>query len=349
MKSPILGGIFDPEGTANKLALLEARMAEPNFWNNPQDASACTKEAKELNAFQAQWCALIQETEELRDLTALFGEESAGAERRELIGEYERLQARFQRMRIAAFLDGEYDREGAFLSIHAGAGGTESCDWAQMLLRMYQRWCERRGYNVETRDIQGAEGGLKSVTLEIGGLYGYGYLRGESGVHRLVRISPFDSNGRRHTSFASVHVIPVFNEEIELQISADELRIDTYRASGAGGQHVNKTDSAVRITHLKTGIVAQCQSERSQHTNKENAMRILRARLYQHLQEEQRAKRDAAQSEKKEIAWGSQIRSYIFHPYKMAKDHRFDLESGRVDAIMDGEIDPFIEGFLLNK
>lgn len=325
-------------------------MAAPDFWNNPQLASVCAKKTNDLQQFYTKWQQLAEDSGELHDLAVLFSEDGgSGAHTPELEKEYERLSAQFQKMRLAALLDGEYDRAGAFLSVHAGAGGTESCDWAQMLLRMYLRWCERRGYATETRDIQEAEGGVKSATIEISGLHGYGYLRGESGVHRLVRISPFDSGGRRHTTFASVHVIPVINQEIVLEVGADDIRIDTYRASGAGGQHVNKTDSAVRITHLKTGIVVQCQNERSQHTNKENAMRMLRSRLYQHLQEEQRTKQHALQSEKKDIAWGSQIRSYVFHPYKIIKDHRFNLESGKVEAVMDGDIDPFIEGFLLHR
>lgn len=344
----IPGGIFDPDKVAAQIQKLEEEIASPDFWQDPQKASARTKSAKHMRSFYDSWVGLLESVKELRDMSALF-EDGAGEYGAELLDEYRQLENTFQRMRVAALLDGEYDREGAFLSIQAGAGGTDSCDWAQLLLRMYQRWCERRLYTVEIRELQEAEGGVKSVTMEVNGLYAYGYLRGESGVHRLVRISPFDSNARRHTSFASVHIIPIIEEEIAVEINADDIRIDTYRASGAGGQHVNKTDSAVRITHIETGIVAQCQSERSQHTNKENAMRLLRGRLHQYLLEQQRAKQDALHSEKKDIAWGSQIRSYIFHPYKMIKDHRFDMESGRVNAVMDGDIDAFIEGFLLNK
>ena len=320
-----------------------------DFWDEPRRAQQHTKEFKELQKFFLQWQGLVRQIGDLHDLVALFSEEGDAAQIPELESEYRQLLQQFNKERLAALLDKEYDRSGAFLSIHAGAGGTESCDWVQMLLRMYKRWCEHHAYDTELRDVQEAEGGIKSVILEVNGLYVHGYLKGESGVHRLVRISPFDSGARRHTSFASVHVIPIINEEIVLDINPDDIRIDTYRASGAGGQHVNKTDSAVRITHLKTRIVVQCQNERSQHMNKEHAFRMLRARLHQHYQEEQQSKQRALQSEKKEIAWGSQIRSYVFHPYRMVKDHRFNLESGKTDAIMDGHIDPFIEGFLLHR
>jgi len=323
-------------------------VAAVDFWNDPERARRETQELKGLQKFYQQWDGLVRDIAELDDLVMLFGEEES-EQTAKLVEEYERLAERFRGERLAALLDGEHDRKGAFLSIHAGAGGTESCDWARMLLRMYQRWCERHAYSGEVRDVQEAEGGIKSVTIEIEGMYVYGYLKGESGVHRLVRISPFDSGARRHTSFSSVHIIPIINEEIVLDIKPDDIRIDTYRASGAGGQHVNKTDSAVRITHLATNIVVQCQNERSQHMNREHALRMLRARLYQHYEEEQRKERAAAESEKKEIAWGSQIRSYVLHPYKMVKDHRFDLESGKSEAILDGDIDLFIEHYLLQR
>ena len=344
-----LGGIFDPDQTAQEIVQLEQQVAAPDFWNNPQQASVRTREVKQLREFYDRWQRLAEEVGELHDLVVLFDDDSDSVHNNELRDEYDRLREQFDKMRLAALLDQKYDREGAFVSVHAGAGGTESCDWVRMLLRMYQRWCERRGYDNEIRDLQEAEGGIKAVTVEVSGLYGYGYLRGESGIHRLVRISPFDSAARRHTTFASVDVIPVINDQIVLDIKSDDIRVDTYRASGAGGQHVNKTDSAVRITHLETNIVVQCQNERSQHSNKENAMRMLRARLYRHYERQRQAEQDAMRSEKKDIAWGSQIRSYVFHPYKMIKDHRFNLESGKVDAVMDGDIDSFIEGFLLHR
>jgi len=240
------------------------------------------------------------------------------------------------------------DSASAFLTIHSGAGGTEACDWVSMLLRMYSRWCETHEYKIETIDLLEAEGGIKSVTLEITGEYAYGFLKVESGIHRLVRISPFDSNQRRHTSFASVYATPVIDEEIEIDIKPEELRIDTYRSGGAGGQHVNKTESAVRITHLPTGIVVQCQNERSQHKNKATAMKVLKSRLFEHIKKEQDEEKDKRESEKKDISWGNQIRSYVFHPYNMVKDHRTKYETGNVQAVMDGKIDNFIEEYLKN-
>lgn len=240
------------------------------------------------------------------------------------------------------------DQKNAILTIHPGAGGTESQDWAQMLMRMFLRWSERQGFKTETLDIlPGDEAGIKSVTIEIKGRFAFGYLKSELGVHRLVRISPFDSNGRRHTSFASVFVLPEIDEEIEVEVNPNDLRIDTYRASGAGGQHVNRTDSAVRITHIPSGIVVTCQSERSQHKNKANAMKILNARLYQKKLDEERAKQQKLEDSKTDIGWGNQIRSYVFHPYQMVKDHRTSHETGDTQRVMDGEIDDFIYSYLL--
>jgi peptide chain release factor 2 len=249
-----------------------------------------------------------------------------------------------------SFLSDEEDSQEAILSIHPGAGGTESQDWASMLLRMYLRWAERHGFATDIMDYQfGEEAGIKSATVEIKGPYAYGYLKSESGVHRLVRISPFDSNKRRHTSFASVFVFPETGEDINIEINPDDLKIDTFRASGAGGQHVNKTSSAVRITHIPTGIVVQCQSERSQHKNRESAMKVLKARLYQKALEEERAKMAVMEATKKKIEWGSQIRSYVFQPYTLVKDHRTDYETSNVNVVMDGEIDSFIHAFLSHK
>jgi peptide chain release factor 2 len=247
---------------------------------------------------------------------------------------------------VLELLSGENDPASAFLTIHSGAGGTEACDWVQMLLRMYTRWAERHGYRVDIIDLQEAEGGIKSATVQVNGDYAYGYLKAESGVHRLVRISPFDSNSRRHTSFASAFVFPVLDDTIDVDIKPEELRIDTYRAGGAGGQHVNKTDSAVRITHLPTGIVVQCQNERSQFKNKSFAMKVLRSRLYEHYKGERDKEREKLGSEKKEIAWGSQIRSYTFQPYTLVKDHRTKHEAGNIQAVMDGDLDGFIEAWL---
>jgi peptide chain release factor 2 len=248
---------------------------------------------------------------------------------------------------LRTFLSGPDDHNDCLMTIHSGAGGTESCDWAEMLLRMYLRWIERRGFGFETLDIQaGDEAGVKSVTLEVKGEYAYGYLRAEIGVHRLVRISPFDANKRRHTSFASVFVLPMAEGDIDIVIRDEDLRVDTYRASGAGGQHVNKTSSAVRMTHLPTGIVVQCQSERSQHKNRESAMKVLRARLYQLEKEKEDEKRKDLEKAKKKIEWGSQIRSYVFQPYQLVKDHRTNHETSNIQMVMDGDLDPFINAFL---
>lgn len=256
---------------------------------------------------------------------------------------------KLENLELKRMLSGENDAKNAILTIHPGAGGTESQDWAEMLMRMYLRYAERNDFKTEIMDFQsGEEAGIKSVTIEITGQYAYGYLRAEAGVHRLVRISPFDSNKRRHTSFASVFVLPEIDEKIDVDIDPGDLRIDTYRASGAGGQHVNKTDSAIRITHIPTGIVVQCQNERSQHKNKANALKILAGRLYQKKLEEKREKMQKMEDNKKDIAWGSQIRSYVFHPYNMVKDHRTDTETSNVQQVMDGDIDQFIESYLVN-
>lgn len=256
----------------------------------------------------------------------------------------------YENLRIATLLSGEYDKNNAILTLHSGAGGTEACDWVDMLLRMYTRWAESKGYSVEILDyLPGEEAGVKSVTIQINGENAYGYAKAEKGVHRLVRISPFDSSGRRHTSFASCDVMPEIDEDVEIEINADELRIDTYRSSGAGGQHVNKTDSAVRITHIPTNIVVQCQNERSQRQNKERAMKMLKAKLFEMKQMEQMEKMGDIRGEVKEIGWGSQIRSYVFHPYNMVKDHRTNVEMGDVQSVMNGNIDPFVNAYLKAK
>jgi peptide chain release factor 2 len=252
----------------------------------------------------------------------------------------------YEKLRILELLSDELDTNPTFLTIHSGAGGTEACDWTGMLLRMYTRWADRRGFKTEILDLLEAEGGVKSVTLQVSGDYAYGYLKGETGIHRLVRISPFDANARRHTSFASVYATPVIDDEIEVDIRPEDLRVDTYRASGAGGQHINKTDSAVRITHLTTGIVVQCQNERSQIKNRSIAMQLLKSRLYEHYREERDREKAEKAVEKKDISWGNQIRSYVFHPYNLVKDHRTKHESGNVQSVMDGNIDEFIENYL---
>jgi len=254
----------------------------------------------------------------------------------------------YEQMRISTLLDGEYDRNNAIVTLHAGAGGTEACDWVSMLFRMYTRWAEDKGFKVDTLDyLPGDEAGIKSVTIQISGENAYGYLKSEKGIHRLVRISPFDASGRRHTSFASCDVLPeIDDDDLDIGINPEDIRIDTYRASGAGGQHVNTTDSAVRITHIPTNIVVQCQNERSQHKNRESAMKMLRAKLYEKKMEEQMEKLQDIRGEVKEIGWGNQIRSYVFHPYNMVKDHRTNEETGNVSAVMDGDIDKFINAYL---
>jgi len=286
---------------------------------------------------------------DLHDLEALYelaAEESDDSLEPDIRRTVEELERRFAAVRLVEYFSGEHDSSSAFFTIHSGAGGTEACDWVSMLLRMYSRWIEKHDYGCETVDLLEAEGGLKSVTLHVKGEYAFGYLKGESGIHRLVRISPFDSSSRRHTSFASVFCSPEIAEEIEVEINADDLRVDTYRAQGAGGQHVNKTDSAVRITHLPTGIVVQCQNERSQHKNKAMAMKVLKSRLYEHHRAEREKEQQELEKQKKDISWGNQIRSYVFQPYTMVKDHRTSCETGNIQAVMDGEIDPFIEEYL---
>ncbi len=260
--------------------------------------------------------------------------------------QFENLETEYEKARVVEFLGGPHDPAPAFLSIHSGAGGTEACDWVSMLLRMYTRWCEQHAYKITLIDIQEAEGGVKSVTLQVDGDYAYGFLKSETGIHRLVRISPFDANKRRHTSFASVFASPVLDEQIEIDIKPEDIRIDTYRAGGAGGQKVNKTDSAVRITHFPTGLVVQCQNERSQFSNKATAMKVLRSRLYEFYKDQQDEEKKKVESEKKDISWGNQIRSYVFQPYNLVKDHRTKHETGNIQAVMDGKIDPFIEAYL---
>lgn len=288
-----------------------------------------------------------KDCEELRGFISLAQEEEAFSLEDEIRNDLSLLATEVDQLLFESMLSGEKDSSSAIMSIHAGAGGTDSCDWAQMLLRMYTRWAERKGYKVELVDmLSGEEAGIKSATLSITGDYAFGYSKAEKGVHRLVRISPYDVGGRRHTSFASVDVIPQIEEEEEIEIDEKDLRIDTFRASSAGGQHVNKTDSAVRITHLPTGIIVQCQNERSQHKNKAMAFKLLKAKLYGQKMKEKEAQAQKERAGMGEIAWGSQIRSYVLHPYKLVKDHRTDLEKGNVDEVLDGNIDPFIEAFL---
>ncbi len=323
-------------------------MEQPDFWDKPQRAAAVQKERSDLaelvDAFD-DLSTRIKDALELLELAEAESDEEVAAG---IETDLERMESDLRRMELARMLSGPNDQRPAILSINAGAGGTESCDWADMLLRMYLRYCERRDWSTSIIDYQaGDEAGVKSVTLTVDGHNAYGYLRAEVGIHRLVRISPFDAAKRRHTSFASVFVFPQIDDEVEVEVRDEDLRVDTYRASGAGGQHVNKTDSAVRLTHLPSGIVVACQNERSQHRNRATAMRILKARLYEVELEKRRAEEDALHAQKKEIAWGSQIRSYVLQPYRMVKDHRTNVEMGDVDRVIDGDLDRFIEAYLL--
>jgi peptide chain release factor 2 len=304
---------------------------------------------KRLRERVEPWEELVSQIDELEELYTLGVEEKDASVEEELREGLERVRERYDKMRVLELLSDELDGNACYLTIHAGAGGTEACDWVAMLLRMYSRWTERRGFTTRILDMLEAEGGVKSVTMEVDGAYAFGYLKAESGVHRLVRISPFDSSGRRHTSFASVFVSPVVEDDIDVEIKPEDIRVDTYRASGAGGQHVNKTDSAVRLTHYETGIVVQCQNERSQHKNRETAMKVLRSRLYEHYRKQQEAEKQKSEQDKKEISWGNQIRSYVFHPYNMVKDHRTKHETGNVQAVMDGDLDQFIEEYLRSE
>lgn len=325
-------------------------MLEAGFWDNQELAQEVTREVSSLKSTLQKWNRIHGLYEDGTTLLELWEETEDESLQAELSSALPSLERAVEELELTSLLSGEYDGNNAILTIHPGAGGTESQDWASMLYRMYTRWAEDRGYQVEVLNYQpGDETGLKDVTLLISGENSYGYLKAEKGVHRLVRISPFDSSGRRHTSFASVEVLPEIENDVDVDINPEDIRIDTYRASGAGGQHVNKTDSAVRITHLPTGIVVQCQSERSQHSNREAAFKILRARLLERQLEEQRSKLESLKGQQREIAWGNQIRSYVFCPYTMVKDHRTDLETGDVEGVMDGNLDPFIEAYLKRK
>ncbi|KOO49592.1 peptide chain release factor 2 [Viridibacillus arvi] len=325
-------------------------MLEPEFWNNQQQAQNVINESKGLKEVVNEYKELEDTQENLEMTLELLREEPDEELQEDLAGELKEFVARLKEFELQLLLSEPYDKNNAILELHPGAGGTESQDWGSMLLRMYTRWAEKRGFKVETMDyLPGDEAGIKSVTLAIKGHNAYGYLKAEKGVHRLVRISPFDSSGRRHTSFVSCDVMPEFNDEIEIDIRTEDLKIDTYRATGAGGQHINTTDSAVRITHTPTGTVVQCQAERSQIKNREKAMGMLKAKLYQLKIDEQQAELDEIRGEQKEIGWGSQIRSYVFHPYSMVKDHRTSAETGNVQNVMDGDIDQFINAYLRSK
>ncbi len=342
------GTIFEVEETQVKIQELERKTLAPDFWNNAEAATKVQQEISRLQDPLKEWESCQGELEEadiLLELAMEAGDQQTAKEAADLLA---RLENRIANTEMERMFSGEHDASNAILAINAGAGGTEAQDWTSILLRMYLRWAEAKGFSVDVLDqLPGDEAGVKNVSLMINGRYAYGQLRSEMGIHRLVRISPFDAGGRRHTSFASVHVFPELDDNIVIDINEKDLRIDTYRASGSGGQHVNKTSSAVRLTHLPTGLVAQCQNERSQHRNKDTAMKMLKAQLYERERGLQQEAKDKLAGEKKEIAWGSQIRSYVLQPYQLIKDHRTNYEVGNVGSVLDGGLDPFIKAYLL--
>ena len=341
---------FDLPTKDQRLNELEKLSTDPEFWNDSHGAQAVVKERAEISAQLDKFRRLEKSVQDLGALLELYRESEDDELGAECLSEFARVEKETREFELTRMLSGEHDSQSAILEINAGAGGTEAQDWGEMLLRMYLRWAEQHSYSTQLLSVQDGEGaGIKSATLFIDGKNAYGFLRSERGVHRLVRISPFDSNARRHTSFASVSVMPDIEQDVEIEINDDDLRIDTYRSSGAGGQHVNKTDSAVRLTHLPTGLVVACQNERSQHKNKATAMRLLKAKLYDLEVAKKQAEMDKIAGERRKIDFGSQIRSYVMQPYQMVKDLRTNTETGNVQAVMDGDIDQFIEAFLLSE
>ncbi|MFD3158231.1 peptide chain release factor 2 [Haloimpatiens sp. FM7330] len=328
----------------------ENKMQEANFWDDIDKAQEITQKCKNLKDKIEKFDSIESKLEDLEVLIQLSMEEEDESSSLEIKEELKNLDDDIKKMKIETLLCGDYDRNNAILNLHVGVGGNDAQDWTEMLFRMYKRWCERREYTIEILDfIPADEAGIKGVTLKVIGEYAYGYLKAEKGIHRLVRISPYNANGKRQTSFASVEVLPELNESQDIELKSDDLRIDTYRSGGAGGQHVNKTESAIRITHLPTGIVVQCQNERSQHTNKETAMKILKAKLVELKEREHKERIEDLAGELKDNGWGSQIRSYVFHPYNLVKDHRTGEETGNINVVMDGEIDNFINAYLASQ
>ena len=342
-----LKDILKPEKLQEEIKVLDSQMADPNFWNDSKKAQEISSKRNYLGEKLEEILKVDKKVKDLQDYIQLLEMEEDESLYTEVEKEINQLEKELERLEISSLLSEEMDSKNAILTLQAGSGGVEACDWTQMLMRMYLRWAESKGFQVEIVDYQPDDvAGIKSATIIVKGPFAYGYLKGEQGVHRLVRISPFDANKRRHTSFAAVSVIPEIDEEIKVEIKEEDLRIDTFRASGAGGQYVNKTDSAVRITHIPTGIVVSCQSERSQLQNKLKALNMLKAKLYQLELQKQKEKQKELEGEKKDITWGSQIRSYVFQPYQMVKDLRTGYEVGNVEAVMDGDIDGFIESYL---
>jgi len=338
---------LDLENKKEKIQELEREMESPTFWDDPEQSQKKMKKIKSMKDDVETYANLLGLYNDILDMIDIGNEENdmdIVAEVEEMLNDFEKT---YEEIHLKTFLSGPHDSNDAILSLHAGAGGTESCDWASMLFRMYSRWCDKKGFSLEVLDsLDGDEAGIKSITFQVSGENAYGYLKSEKGVHRLVRISPFNAAGKRQTSFVSCDVMPNIDEDIDIEIKDEDIRIDTYRSSGAGGQHINKTSSAIRITHYPTGIVVQCQNERSQHMNKDKAMQMLKAKLLI-LKEEENAQRDAQiRGEVKEIGWGNQIRSYVMQPYTMVKDHRDNVETGNVDAVLDGDLDQFIMGYL---
>ncbi|MBP8037432.1 MAG: peptide chain release factor 2 [Desulfobulbus sp.] len=339
---------LDLDGKREQVQLLERQTVSPDFWDNQDEAKRVQRQLGQLQDLIGVWEKNFTDLEEADMLLDMAVEEQDEESFREVVSSLDDLRGRIDQVELECMFSGEHDGKNAILTIHAGAGGTEAQDWVGILLRMYLRWAESKGFKTDILDLlPGDEAGTKSVTIMVKGRSAYGYLRSEIGIHRLVRISPFDSSGRRHTSFASVMVLPELDDDVDIEINDKDIRIDTYRASGSGGQHVNKTDSAIRITHFPSGIVVQCQNERSQHSNKATAMKMLMAQLYERERQEQLRTQENLAGDKKDIAWGSQIRSYVLQPYRLIKDHRTNTEEGNVDAVLDGRLDHFIKAYLL--
>lgn len=341
---------FDPAGLEREIEELTKKSEESGFWNDQKSAQKILKEKKRAEDKLSEYKGLEEQIADIEVMLELADEDDSEDISDDINEAYEAYEKEFEDFRIKTLLSGEYDHNNAILSMHGGSGGTDAKDWAEMLYRMYVRWAERKGFKVKVMDYQpDDEGGINSATILVQGENAYGYLKKEKGVHRLVRISPFDSSGRRHTSFASVDVTPEIDDDIEVEINPDDIRIDTFRSSGAGGQHVNKTDSAIRITHIPTNIVVSCQNERSQHQNKETAMKLLKSKLLELAEREHKENLEELKGDYSQITWGSQIRSYVFHPYTMVKDHRTGAEVGNVQAVMDGDLDYFINEELKQK